>query len=78
MNTFDTPCRDPAVSGHATDNLEMICCHALTPKSEINNVFSQILHYTEIIIVYLHFQSKPLVNLWIFATVHSLMNEKFD
>ena len=35
MNTFDTPCRDPAVSGHETDNLEMICCHALTPKSEI-------------------------------------------
>ena len=51
MSTFDTPCSDPAVSGHEMDNLEMICCHALTPKSEINNVFSQILQNTEIILV---------------------------
>ena len=24
---------------------------------------------------YLHFQSKPLMNLWIFATVHNLMKD---
>ena len=29
----------------------------------------------DITIFYLHFQSKPLINLKIFATVHSLMND---
>ena len=33
----------------------------------------------QFICIYLHFQSKPLINLYIFATLHSLVNDtKFD
>ena len=31
-------------------------------------------HFCEIILLYLHFRSNPLMHLWIFATVHSQMN----